>query len=374
MATIERPVSAMARMPSTATPDANSKQLAKTVSESVRDLLQPNPWIYWADMLLSAVTAQVAVAFYLYSTSPVTQVVGFFIAGLAFYRASIFIHEIQHFRRGTFRTFKIVWNVIAGIPLMLPQFMYAEHGGHHRNRDYGTDGDAEYLKLMQQPWFSLCYMASRVLWLPLMFILRFLVLPPLAWVSPAVRHWTWRYASTIGGINLFHKRPLPDAEEERYWKIQEAGACLYIWFIVGSILLGFAPWTLLGKLYVMGVFIVCLSHLRTLTSHRFANDGGAMTYLEQLLDSTTIPGSPVITALWCPVGMRYHALHHLVPSLPYHNMAEAHRRLMATLPADSPYRDTLRTGLLDALGDIVHTARQQSQILHEHHATSSPAL
>ena len=31
---------------------------------------------------------------------------------------------------------------------------------------------------------------------------------------------------------------------------------------------------------------------RTLTSHRFIGDGREMTYLEQLLDSTTIPGPP----------------------------------------------------------------------------------
>jgi fatty acid desaturase len=44
--------------------------------------------------------------------------------------------------------------------------------------------------------------------------------------------------------------------------------------------------------------------------------------------------------LWAPVGLRYHALHHLFPSLPYHNLGKAHRRLMRELPADSPYRQT----------------------------------
>jgi fatty acid desaturase len=46
-----------------------------------------------------------------------------------------------------------------------------------------------------------------------------------------------------------------------------------------------------------------------------------------------------------PVGLRFHALHHLFPSLPYHNLAAAHARLMAALPADSPYRRTVSSGL-----------------------------
>jgi fatty acid desaturase len=345
------------------TADADSKQLARTVSELVRDLMRPNSAIYWTDLVLTLIVANIGVGYWIYSSSLPLSIVGLFVGALAFYRASIFIHELQHLRAGTFRAFKTFWNVFAGIPLMLPQFMYAEHRGHHRNTEYGTAADAEYLQLMRQPWFSLLYMATRVVWLPAIFILRFLLLPPLAWVFPSVRRWTWRNASTIGGINLLHVRELPDADEEWYWKLQEFGACCYIWFIVGSILLGFAPWTLLAKLYIMGVVIVCVSHTRTLTSHRFINDGSEMTYLGQLLDSTTIPGPPVLTALWCPVGMRYHALHHLVPTLPYHNMAEAHRRLMATLPADSPYRETLRTGLFDALRDIVRTAQRQSQLL-----------
>jgi fatty acid desaturase len=50
------------------------------------------------------------------------------------------------------------------------------------------------------------------------------------------------------------------------------------------------------------------------------------------------------------VGLRYHALHHLFPSLPYHNLGRAHQRLMAELPTDSPYRltnsDSLRQSFL----------------------------
>lgn len=46
-----------------------------------------------------------------------------------------------------------------------------------------------------------------------------------------------------------------------------------------------------------------------------------------------------------PVGLRYHALHHLLPSLPYHALGEAHRRISAALTPDSPYHKASYKGL-----------------------------
>ena len=58
------------------------------------------------------------------------------------------------------------------------------------------------------------------------------------------------------------------------------------------------------------------------------------------------------------MGLRYHALHHLFPALPYHNMDEAHRRLMAGLPADASYRLTNRDSFFAAVRELWQSARQ----------------
>ena len=97
------------------------------------------------------------------------------------------------------------------------------------------------------------------------------------------------------------------------------------------------PLGLFIQLYMTAVFIALLNNIRTLGAHRFINDGRELTFVEQLLDSVNYPRRPILTEMWAPVGLRYHALHHLLPGVPYHSLAEAHRRLKDALPEDSQY-------------------------------------
>ena len=57
----------------------------------------------------------------------------------------------------------------------------------------------------------------------------------------------------------------------------------------------------------------------------------------QLIDSIDTPGR-FWTELWAPVGLRYHALHHYFPGIPYHGLPEAYTRLVGTLPLATEYR------------------------------------
>jgi fatty acid desaturase len=102
-----------------------------------------------------------------------------------------------------------------------------------------------------------------------------------------------------------------------------------------------------------------LNQLRTLVAHLWENDGEPMTVTAQFLDSVNVPPPGWMAAIWAPVGLRYHALHHLLPSMPYHSLGEAHRRLAAHLGQDSTYAGANHPGMLPL---VVRIARSTMRV------------
>jgi fatty acid desaturase len=319
--------------------------------------MEPKPAIYWTDFLLTTALAYAALGVYL--TAPnwsAVQAISCVIAGLAFYRATVFTHEISHIPGGKFRLFRTVWNLLIGVPLMSPSFTYADHKSHHVNHSYGTKNDGEYYPLGRGPLRVIYLYLFNMLILPVLAVVRFLVLAPLSVFHRGLRRWVWEQASSLAMINPHYRRPAPKPSEKLVWGLQEAGSFLVAASILTLLILGYLPWTILLKLYCVFAVVTTLNYTRGMVSHWFVNEWEPMTYVEQMLDSLTITGHPVWTELWAPLGMRYHALHHLLPSMPYHAMGQAHRRLMEKLPPDSPYRRTVRPSLLAALQEFLRNA------------------
>jgi fatty acid desaturase len=119
---------------------------------------------------------------------------------------------------------------------------------------------------------------------------------------------------------------------------------------------GVLSWRALGIWYASTAIVSVINALRTLGAHDYQSEGAPLDRTKQLLDSIDTPGS-FWTELWAPVGLRYHALHHYFPGIPYHNLAEAHRRLTGGLPANAPYRQTLSPGLWRSLRKLYSRGR-----------------
>ena len=330
----------------------------------VRDLFVPKPWLYWTDFLVSMVVgASAFVAMRLVMrglwpvyAAPLVASALFTIATCAFYRASLFTHELTHLKQGKFRGFRLAWNMLFGVPFLMPSFLYHTHVDHHARRQYGTEHDGEYLPLASgSPWQIVLYLGQALV-LPAIAIARFLVLAPLGWLVPPFRYWIARHASSMV-IDVTYARPLPTRQELRVWRWQEIGCWASVTSLAVSLTMGWIPLGFAVSAYAIASAVLTLNAVRTLGAHRYRSTGETMSFVDQLLDSVNYPRRPWLSNLWAPLGLRFHALHHLFPSMPYHSLAEAHRRLMAGLPADSPYRQTESDSLWSTIAQLWKEAR-----------------
>jgi fatty acid desaturase len=331
----------------------------------VADLFTPRPWIYWTDFLASILTGHLAFALtramYDWQLQPLwlrlaLQTMTFAVQCACYYRSVMFIHEIVHLSERQLRAFRVVWNLLCGIPFLVPSFTYAAHLDHHRRQHYGTDHDGEYLPLGSlSPWWIAVYL-SQCLWAPILGLVRFGLVTPLTWLVPPLARWIHQRASSLV-MDPRYLRPLPTPAELRAARWQEL-ACLA--FLVACVAIPLAtgrPLIVLAiHAYLTAVVLVFMNSLRTLAAHRYTSSGHGETFLAQMLDSVTLDSDSPAAILLNPVGLRYHATHHLFPSLPYHNIAAAHRRLLAGLPANSPYHQTVERSLLKVLADLLRRA------------------
>lgn len=346
--------------------DADSSPFIPRARRLVADLLVPRPAIYWADLLASAAIGYGAAVVYLRAAPwSALQVTAWLVAGLALFRLSLFMHEIVHFRRGEMTAFKVAWNLLAGIPLLMPSFLYEHHLDHHNARHYGTPRDGEYLPLgVARLRTTLAFLAEIAI-LPALAVLRFLVATPVSFLHPRLRQFVLERCSPLV-INLRFRREIPTDAPRMLWAVIEWAcflrACGLLTFLFTSRLeLGGQSiemgWQWPIKLYALALLALGLNHVRTLVAHRFQSDGERMSFAGQLDDSINIEGRTPLAALMFPVGLRYHALHHLFPSIPYHNLGRAHRRILAAMPDWSGYRAATYRTFAAAVRDLVASSR-----------------
>ncbi len=135
----------------------------------------------------------------------------------------------------------------------------------------------------------------------------------------------WRYERNVGAL------------DRRILTTVELLCSLRALMIIVPVFLGLTAWPRLPLLYSLAVGVLALNQMRLLGDHRLASNGGELSFHDHILDSCNYTAPDWGVWLFCPFAIRFHALHHMFPSLPYHNLAAANDYLSRHLPADSPY-------------------------------------
>jgi fatty acid desaturase len=310
----------------------------QSIKQAGTDFFRVSPLRYWTDFLVSLVLAYGAATVYLLAPlGSWQQLVAFPIAVFWLYRLGSLIHEVCHLGAHEMRVFKVTWNLLVGVFTLTPSpFFTRHHRDHHSQRMYGTPEDPEYVANVLEAgnWKSAVGYGLFMLAFPILVFLRFL-LAPLSFLHPRLRQFVLERGSSLT-LNLrYHRQITPF--DRRVITVLELLCFVRAAAIPLAVFTGAAPLSRIPLLYALGLTTLVMNQMRQLADHHFEGDGSRSNVEAHILDSCNYSGNDPLTLLFFPFSIRYHALHHLFPSLPYHNLAAAHAYLTEHLPADSPY-------------------------------------
>ncbi len=290
------------------------------------------------------------------------KIVALFVSTFALYRAILFIHELAHIKQGAVPGFETAWNLLIGLPLLAPSLMYVgPHTDHHRRKIFGTSLDPEYEPIARWSPIKILWSGFSMFFVPPILVLRWGIVGPISWLVPPLRRLLIERASTLL-INGAYKRRMPtDSERERFL-LGEVGAAAVSWAMIYVAWSGIVAPSTVIQYYCISAAVLMINYARTLAAHRYENDDSELDDIGQLLDSVNLMGGSWLTMISAPVGLRYHALHHFMPALPYHSLGAVNRALLEELPASSPYRNTQESGMIVTLRSLFATASSRGHI------------
>ena len=324
--------------------------------ELVRDLHVVRPAVFWTDLILSASVGWAAFGYAIALTPFSPWMLGACaVSVLALYRGLCFVHEITHQSARSLPGFEATWNLLIGFPLLIPSSAYVGvHQSHHSLSSYGTSSDPEYLPFAHSTGMTIVFALESFL-IPIVLVLRFLGLTIPGLLIPAFGRWLAVHLSSLT-MNVAYRRKLTP---ELWAQVRRQSVCiLLMWSLpIALATQGKLPWRFFAVWFGVSSLVSFINTLRTLGAHAYESTGEPLDREGQLRDSIDTPGA-VWTELWAPVGLRYHALHHYFPGIPYHNLPAAWQRLSDAMPEDSVYQKVQSSSLPFSLQELLRKGRR----------------
>ena len=332
---------------------APSRQL-RALRRELIEQFPIRPAFYWSDLFASATIGWTSFAVAAATSLPAPMVMlAVVVASLSLWRAAYFVHEISHQGRAL-PGFELVWNAVAGVWLMMPSFMIDAHVDHHRTATYGTPADPEYEPVARYSRARLVASVAVTLVVPPLLVLRFAVIAPLSFVVAPLRRLALERMSALVTNERFRDRKRSSTTRT---VTLELACAVVAWMVAIACVRGDLPLRVPIVWYAVTSLALACNQARTLVSHAYAGSGSPMSLEAQVADSATIDGPAWSTGLFHPVGTRFHAIHHLAPSLPYHALPAAHR-WMLNRGVQGAYRATEQHGFASALRALWMRARK----------------
>jgi fatty acid desaturase len=331
--------------------DGDDSFPAKQIKELLADYKDPIAWIYWTDYLVFVALGFSSLICSVLVSNAWLSTVSLLISLLSFYRALGFIHETVHQKHRRFmRLFVPVWNIVSGSLFFVMTFYYQCHLSHHSRLHYGTPSDPQYANFIERKPPVLFFLVVQSILAPVFFAVRALIIAPLHLLVPSIRPFVLRYLSSFARPGYKARYSRTDKRRIARYEIAHLliWAGIFLAFYLGYIDQQFA----LHWLFVLfGVF--ALNSFRILGEHRYdyGNTDQQRSPEQVFFDSYNY--TPLISELLYTTGLRYHALHHLVASIPYHNLPKAHRAIVDKLGPGSAYASVSSTSHLKNVCDLL---------------------
>lgn len=316
----------------------NTLSLRTIATQELSDLTSPSLRRFQIEFALSAITYWAAFFVGVTGQTPTTRLTAIAIAVLACFRCIMFLHPIFHLPRPLRLKMQNTYDWLFGIWGLIPYALYAEtHRVHHHPAHTASNRDPEYLAFSKTSRAFIASYIAKSLLIPSLLLIRFTTLTWLGTFSLPLRKWVELKASALSLRPDFEARIPTEAERKKRLRKEWIGSLFFVSLVVASPG-GLAIW------FFVATACSLMNALQLLVLHEYrGREEKASSTYDELDDTTTFTTqTPWFTEIWAPVGQRFHALHHLVPNLPYYAMPEAHARLIEILPENSAYHRTFR--------------------------------